>query len=99
MEMVLVLYLKLQEVFLEISVLSTVTSAGTGYGAGTTVSFNTLAGAVPPTNIVPTITNGSVASIAISNPGSGYTTTAPIVTITGTGTNATAEAILSAGGF
>ena len=75
-----------------------VTSAGSGYGAGTTVSFNTLAGAVPPTNIVPTITNGSVASIAISNPGSGYTTTAPTVTITGTGTNATAEAILSAGG-
>lgn len=71
---------------------------GSGYGANTTVSFNTIAGAVPPTNIVPTITNGSVASIAISNPGSGYTTTAPTVTITGDGENASAEAVLSAGG-
>ena len=75
-----------------------VTQAGTGYGSGTTVSFNTIAGAVPPTSIVPTITNTAVSSIAISNPGSGYTTTAPIVTITGTGTGAAAEAILSAGG-
>ena len=75
-----------------------ITSAGTGYGSGTTVTFNTLAGAVPPTSIVPTVTNGSIASIAISNPGSGYTTTAPTVTIGGTGTGATAQAILSAGG-
>ena len=75
-----------------------VTQAGTGYGSNTTVNFNTLAGAVPPTNIVPTITNTAVSSIAISNPGSGYTTTAPTVTITGTGTGAAAEAILSAGG-
>jgi len=75
-----------------------VTQAGTGYGSNTTVSFNTLAGAVPPTNIIPTITNTAVSSIAISNPGSGYTTTAPIVTISGTGTGAAAEAILSAGG-
>ncbi len=75
-----------------------VTQSGTGYGSNTTVSFNTIAGAVPPTNIIPTITNTAVSSIAISNPGSGYTTTAPIVTISGTGTGAAAEAILSAGG-
>ncbi len=75
-----------------------VTQSGTGYGSNTTVSFNTIAGAIPPTNIIPTITNTAVSSIAISNPGSGYTTTAPIVTISGTGTGAAAEAILSAGG-
>ncbi len=75
-----------------------VTQSGTGYGSNTTVSFNTIAGAIPPTNIIPTITNTAVSSIAISNPGSGYTTTAPTVTITGTGTGAAAEAILSAGG-
>ena len=34
-----------------------VTQAGTGYGSTTTVNFNTIAGAVPPTSIVVSYTH------------------------------------------
>ena len=71
---------------------------GSGYGANTAVTISTVTGAIKPTTVVPTITNTRVSAINLSNPGSGYTTTSPIVSITGTGTGATAEAILTAGG-
>jgi len=75
-----------------------VTNGGSGYGGNTTVTLSPVTGASSPTTIVPTITNGAVSAIKISNPGQGYTTTAPVVTITGTGSNASAEVILSYGG-
>jgi hypothetical protein len=71
---------------------------GTGYGGNTVVTIGNVTGTIAPTTVVPTITNTRVSEISISNPGSGYTTTAPTVAITGTGTGATAEAILTAGG-
>ena len=76
-----------------------ITNGGSGYGGNTTVTLGAVTGAVQPTTVAPTITNGSVSAVVISNPGQGYTTTAPTVTINGTGTNATAEAVLTAGGI
>lgn len=71
-----------------------VINGGSGYGGNTTVTLGPVTGTIPPTQVVPTITSGRVSEINTSNPGSGYTTTKPTVTITGSGTGASAEVIL-----
>ena len=76
-----------------------ITNGGSGYGGNTTVTLGAVTGVVQPTTVIPTITNGSVSVVVISNPGQGYATTAPTVTINGTGTNATAEAVYAGGTF
>ncbi|NBS70061.1 hypothetical protein EBT31_14290, partial [bacterium] len=72
-----------------------VTNGGTGYTAGnTTVSIT--AAPVGGTNAAATaiVNGGVVTQIVVTNPGAGYTST-PTVTISGSGSNATAKAILT----
>jgi hypothetical protein len=71
-------------------------SGGNNYGTNTTVSFGTISGATTATATA-TITNGQISAINIVNPGSNYTSV-PGVIINGSGTGATAQAVLAANG-
>lgn len=68
-------------------------SGGSNYGANTTVSFGTVTGSTPASANV-SVTNGVITSINIIQPGENYNT-APGVVITGSGTGASATAILA----
>lgn len=71
------------------------TNGGTGYSAGnTTVTIG--AAPVGGTNATATavVNGGVVTQIVVNNPGAGYTS-APTVTISGAGSNATAKAVLT----
>jgi len=66
----------------------TINNGGTGYGANTTVSFGApnQANGIQATGEV-VVTSNAVAEIVITEPGTGYTS-APTVTISGSGSNA-----------
>ncbi len=71
-----------------------ITSGGTGYGSGTSVSIGgTGTGATGTVSI----TSGAVTSVNVTEPGLGYTT-APPVNIVGSGTGAAVTALISAKG-
>lgn len=69
-----------------------VTNGGSGYGSGTTVTLTGGGGVNTETSV--SVTSGSVSSINITEPGSNYTS-APVVSIIGTGTNAAATATIA----
>lgn len=73
----------------------TITAAGTGYAASTTVATFSAApaGGTTATGTVNLSATGTVTSITVTNQGSGYTV-APTITITGAGTSATATSAL-----
>ena len=70
-----------------------VTNGGTGYGSGTGVTFTPTNGGIDAAATV-SLTNGVVSSVNITEPGLNYTS-APTVAFTGSGTNATATAIIA----
>jgi len=69
-----------------------ITNGGSGYGSGTTVTLTGGGGVNTETSV--SVTSGSVSSINITEPGSNYTS-APVVSIIGTGTNAAATATIA----
>ncbi len=74
-----------------------ITNGGTGYGPGTKITLQSIAGATAAT-VTPIISNGVITGTVVTSPGENYTAT-PTVGFIGTGSNAEATAILSAGGI
>lgn len=72
-----------------------ITSAGSGYRPNDNTTVQFIPSVITQANATPEFTF-SVTDIEINNYGSGYSQTAPAVTILGSGTGATAHAVMSA---
>jgi len=73
-----------------------IVNGGTGYGAGTKITFQSVGGAIAAT-ATPTISNGVITGAVVDTPGENYTAV-PSIGFVGTGSNASGTAVLSEGG-